>query len=71
MTKAKSVLTAEQRKAAKALGRQRPPVIAGTNVIPDNKQRAEWFDKVTAKMRELGLSGRATGEFCDIAGVPD
>jgi hypothetical protein len=70
-TRTHKALTVEQRSEAQKLRAERPPVIPGTNVIPDDGQRSVWYDKVFETMKALGLRGREIGEFCDIAGVPE
>jgi hypothetical protein len=65
------MLTEQQRKAARELRTERPPVIEGTNVIPHDGARIRWFDSVTVTMHESGVSSTDVWEFCDIAGVPD
>jgi hypothetical protein len=63
-------LTLQQHAVAKTLRACRPPVTAGTNVIPDDNARTAWYDMVTACMKGLEVDTKAIREFCDIAGVP-
>lgn len=43
---------------AHALRKARPPVIAGTNVIPDDKSRKIWYDTVTEIAKVCDRGGR-------------
>ncbi len=65
------MLTEQQHKTARELRTERPPVIDGTNVIPQDGARKRWYDKVIVAMREGGVASVDVWDFCDIAGVPD
>jgi hypothetical protein len=65
------MLTEQQRKTARELRTERPPVLAGTNVILNGGARDRWYDKVIVTMRETSVASSDVWEFCDIAGVPD
>jgi hypothetical protein len=65
------MLTEQQRKTARELRTERPPVIEGTNVVLRDEARSRWYDKVIAAMHENSVASSDVCEFCDIAGVPD
>lgn len=66
------MLTTVQKKAAAKLLLHRPRVIPGTNVIPNDEARLEWFDKVMRELTAQGIEGaKDMHEFCNLAGVPD
>lgn len=64
-------LTKTQRNAARSLFICRPRVLEGTRVIPDDKARKEWYDKVNDVMTSCNVKPVDVERFCDIAGVPD
>jgi hypothetical protein len=61
----------DENRAADELRECRPPVIPGTNVIPDHKAKMDWYAKVDATRQRL-FKGRITPpEWLTRAGVPD
>lgn len=63
------MLTKQQTDAARILLEERPPVIPGTNVIPNNQERNDWYLKVNRTMWQLKVADSDRTEFCDVAGV--
>lgn len=67
-------MTKQERMAiATALLVARPPVIPGTNVIVDSRQRDVWYSCVTQISRVIGLGSnpKDASAFFDRAGVPN
>ena len=61
----------DENRAADELLECRPPDIPGTNVIPDDKARMDWYAKVNATRQRL-FTGRITPrEWLIRAGVPE
>lgn len=65
-----SVLTEEQRSAARTLLVERPEVYEGTRVCINRDDSTKWFKRVTKTMLKFGVPSTGVNEFCDIAGVP-
>lgn len=61
----------ERQQIALALYRARPPVIPGTRVIPDDRQRMVWYNTVVEIAKTVAPTLKQRGEFFDLAGVPD
>jgi hypothetical protein len=70
-TKPGSDLTINQKKAAAALLKLRPPVLPGTRAILDATLCQAWYDIVTEQVLALKLNPQQIVAFCDAAGVPD
>lgn len=64
-------LSSEQRQAAEALLKLRPPVIAGTRAIIDREKAENWHRAVSQTMARYGVKRENVTEFCDVAGVAD
>lgn len=61
----------ERQQIALALYRARPPVVPGTRVIPDDRQRMVWYNSVLEVAKIVAPTLKAKQEFFDMAGVPD
>jgi orotidine-5'-phosphate decarboxylase len=66
-------LSAQEREAARQLKENRPEVIPGTRVIPNDRERKAWYNEVVRQGNALGISRNnlKIQAFCDLAGVPD
>jgi hypothetical protein len=66
------MLNDAQKQAAATLRAARPATLPGTNVIPDEKARADYYSRVRSEMQRTGINtADDSGAFCDVAGIPD
>lgn len=66
-----TVLTEAQKEAAAKLREMRPAVLDGTNIVLNDRDRADWYRNVSATMSNHGIYDDVrVAAFCDIAGVP-
>lgn len=66
------ILNQVQEKAAADLLALRPPVLPGSNVVPDPEARLAWYRTVTKVLEAVEVQGYdACQAFCDLAGVPN